>query len=83
VDWAAAWRGWVEVAMGDAPRIVASAPVEIDWRAKVARFAQGGFWPGSLGEKPGREGCRAPDEVLREFGFLADVVALDAARRRG
>lgn len=40
------------------------------WRNRVRAFAEGSDWPVDVfGPKPGDPHCRAPDDVLREFGF--------------
>lgn len=44
---------------------------EPDWRAMMARFKGKGMWPSSAGPQPGYAGCRAPPDLLREFGYGA------------
>ena len=39
------------------------------WRARIKGFAAAKFWLGEWGDPPGRPGCRAPKEILREFGL--------------
>ncbi len=42
---------------------------EPDWRALVRRWKEKGSWPSPLGPAPGYGGCKAPHEVLAEFGY--------------
>lgn len=46
--------------------------IERDWRTIVARYRDHELWT-APGPEPGYAGCQAPDDVLREFGFLAPV----------
>lgn len=45
------------------------------WRLMVQFFAEGTDWPAAHGPAPGSPGCRAPPDILAEFGFA------DPARR--
>lgn len=36
----------------------------IDWALRLSLWREHGSWPASWGEKPGREGCQVPREVL-------------------
>ncbi len=38
------------------------------WRARIKGFRAAKLWLGEWGAPPGRPGCRAPTEILREFG---------------
>lgn len=42
-----------------------------DWRGLLERFGRSGGWPTILGPAPGFSGCRAPHDLLAEFGFSA------------
>jgi hypothetical protein len=57
-------RLWEEY--GGAPSPEAPA---IDWRGLVGRYAGGGSWPSGAGPAPDFGGCRAPPELLIEYGF--------------
>lgn len=40
------------------------------WRSRCRTFAKNAYWNSvEWGPKPGREGCTAPPEILREFGI--------------
>ncbi|MFG1257325.1 hypothetical protein V5F79_08350 [Xanthobacter flavus] len=47
------------------------APAGIDWRGLVRNFRSSGNWPSSIGPGPDQSGCRAPPEILAEFGLTA------------
>jgi uncharacterized protein YdaU (DUF1376 family) len=57
-------RGWEEFDGAPSPE----APA-IDWRGLVGRYAGGGSWPSGAGPAPDYGGCRAPPDLLAEFGF--------------
>lgn len=57
-------RLWEEYSGAPSPE----APA-IDWRALVGRYAGGGSWPSGAGPAPDFGGCRAPPDLLAEFGF--------------
>jgi hypothetical protein len=40
---------------------------QIDWALRLSLWRQHGSWPSSWGEKPGREGCQVPRELLEEM----------------
>jgi len=75
-DWDAAWRTWARRAIAKAPRTATAAlsarrpaPEADRWRKLVREFRANGYWPSDdAGPAPGRPGCRAPPEVLAEFG---------------
>lgn len=52
-----------------APFVPAEVPASTNWVDHVKRFASGDEWPRTLGPAPGYSGCRAPPQVLTEFGF--------------
>lgn len=47
------------------------------WRRHLEVFRLNFHWPDELGPRPGREGCRAPLDLLGEFGFVHGVVPLN------
>ena len=54
---------------------VAAGPAVPDdvarWRARLASYKPGGFWPPSWGPRPGEDGCEAPADLLAELGKVA------------
>lgn len=76
-DWPAAWRKWCRTEIGRAPKTATAAlsarrhaPETDRWRKLVREFRANGYWPSDdAGPAPGRPGCRAPAEVLAEFGL--------------
>lgn len=46
----------------------------IDWALRLSFWRQHGSWPACWGEKPGREGCQVPREVLEGAGLSEKVV---------
>lgn len=79
-DWQAAWRNWI---LGEIPRApkatklsgalsADSAGADLArWRHRLRELKANGYWPTDpdVGARPGRPGCRAPPEILAEFGF--------------
>lgn len=47
------------------------------WRRHLEVFRRNFHWPDELGPRPGQEGCRAPLDLLGEFGFVRGVVPLN------
>lgn len=76
-DWDACWRTWARRSIAKAPKTASAAlsarrpASETDrWRKLVREFRANGYWPSDdAGPAPGRPGCRAPHEVLAEFGY--------------
>lgn len=74
-DWPATWRNWASKAIREAPKShapAAAAPANPGdpWRSRVREFVKNRYWNRlDWGPPPGREGCQAPPEILREFGI--------------
>lgn len=79
-NWDAALSNWLRTAReseekrgGGKPSVAqfvaAEVPASTNWVDHVKRFASGDEWPRTLGPAPGYSGCRAPPQVLTEFGF--------------
>ena len=71
-DWHAAWRTWVRKALELLKRNGTGAEPKVKpilWRQMVEAYSQRQFWPPNNGPKPDEPGCRAPAEVLEEFGY--------------
>ncbi len=54
------WRDFVPKAA------VPAQPEAIDWAFRMAIFRRQGTWLAAWGEKPGREGCQVPREMLED-----------------
>lgn len=76
LDWPATWRKWVRSskvkpansASGATPTH-APAP-NIDWRSVISTYKNIGHWSKWAGPDPDSLACKAPPELLREFGLL-------------
>jgi hypothetical protein len=49
---------------------LADTPAEIDWNSVVSFYKKTGNWSKWAGPDPDSAACRAPPELLREFGLL-------------
>ena len=73
-DWAATWRNWIAKACREAPKlppaIIGSLVLSEDpWRRRCQVFLLNDRWEEDWGPRPGREGCKAPLDLLNEFGI--------------
>lgn len=48
---------------------------EARWRAALEIHKETGQWGETMGAKPGSPGCRAPPDLLKEFGFKTERAA--------
>ena len=72
LDWPATWRKWVRSSRVKpaSTSITIVQPSQIDWRSALRSWKEFGRWPKGIGNDPGSPACRAPPELLREFGLL-------------
>ena len=76
LDWPATWRKWVRSSKVKPAGTAATAmpsfstPADIDWRNVVTFYKKSGIWSKWAGPDPDSAACRAPPELLREFGLL-------------
>lgn len=76
LDWPATWRKWVRSSKvkpaGTAATVMPafSTPADIDWRNVVTFYKKSGIWSKWAGPDPDSPACKAPPELLREFGLL-------------
>jgi hypothetical protein len=75
LDWPATWRKWVR---SSRVKPVASltttiASTSTNWRPILESYLRFKHWPKGHGNEPGMPSCRAPPELLREFGFLKET----------
>lgn len=75
-NWPQAWRNWMDRAIHEAPKTAkpaaaVCAPTEEVWRSRVRHFAgPNRYWSTyDWGPPPGKDGCKAPPEIQREFGI--------------
>lgn len=78
-DWGKTWANWALKAIQDAPKtaVVVSfetrqTPEDRDalWDRRVAEYLKSRHWNlVDWGERPGREGCRVPPQILELHGF--------------
>jgi hypothetical protein len=72
-NWNAGWDKWVLNAKQWAPKQVAGVgvvnPDSVNWRAALQSYKNFGNWPKGHGNDPTSPACRAPPELLREFGL--------------
>lgn len=72
LDWLRTWRKWVRdtkikpAANSAAPMAVVA---DTDWRAVLTTYKRTGHWSKYAGADPASPSCRAPKELLREFGY--------------
>jgi hypothetical protein len=76
LDWPATWRKWVRSSKvkpaGTSATVMPtfSTPAGIDWRNVVTFYKKSGIWSKWAGPDPNSPACKAPPELLREFGLL-------------
>ena len=66
-QWVKAFDGWLKAEMWRDFMPTDSQPAKcapIDWDARLETFMRDGSWLSSWGEKPGRDGCLVPAELL-------------------
>lgn len=72
-NWNFGWDKWLLQSDQWKPKQSASVGVVntecIDWRPVLQSYQKFGNWPKGYGNDPGSPSCRAPPELLREFGF--------------
>jgi hypothetical protein len=72
-NWNAGWDKWLLNAKQWAPKQVAGVgvvnPDAVNWRAALQSYKNFGNWPKGHGNDPTSPACRAPPELLREFGL--------------
>lgn len=72
-NWNFAWDKWLLNAADWGPKQVAGVgvvnPEGVNWRAALQSYKNFGNWPKGHGNDPTSPACRAPPELLREFGL--------------
>lgn len=72
-NWNFAWDKWLLNSEQWAPKQVAGVgvvnPDGVNWRAALQSYKNFGNWPKGHGNDPTSPACRAPPELLREFGL--------------
>jgi hypothetical protein len=72
-NWQFGWDKWVLQAAAWAPKQAAGVgvvnPETVNWRAALQSYKNFGNWPKGHGNDPTSPSCRAPPELLREYGF--------------
>jgi hypothetical protein len=72
-NWNFAWDTWAERAVEWRPKQDAGVgvvnPETVNWRAALQSYKNFGNWPKGHGNDPTSPSCRAPPELLREYGF--------------
>jgi len=72
-NWNFAWDKWLLNSEQWAPKQVAGVgvvnPDAVNWRAALQSYKNFGNWPKGHGNDPTSPACRAPPELLREFGL--------------
>jgi hypothetical protein len=72
-NWNFAWDKWLlnsaDWAPKQAPGVGVVNPETVNWRAALQSFKNFGNWPKGHGNDPTSPSCRAPPELLREYGF--------------
>jgi hypothetical protein len=81
-NWSFAWDKWLLNSEQWAPKQVAGVgvvnPETVNWRAALQSYKNFGNWPKGHGNDPSSPACRAPPELLREYGFEPVIPALRA-----
>jgi hypothetical protein len=81
-NWSFAWDKWLlnsaDWAPKQAPGVGVVNPETVNWRAALQSFKNFGNWPKGHGNDPTSPACRAPPELLREYGFEPVIPALRA-----
>jgi hypothetical protein len=71
-NWNFGWDKWMLNAKQWAPKPVVSSiiqPESINWRQALESYKQFKRWPRGIGSDPDSPACRAPPELMQEFGF--------------
>jgi len=72
-NWNFAWDKWLLNAADWGPKQAAGVgvvdPEGVNWRAALQSYKHFGNWPKGHGNDPTSPACRAPPELLREFGL--------------
>ena len=72
-NWNFAWDKWLLNAADWGPKQAAGVgvvnPEAVNWRAALQSYKNFGNWPKGHGNDPTSPACRAPPELLREFGL--------------
>jgi 5-methylcytosine-specific restriction endonuclease McrA len=72
-NWNFAWDKWLLNSEQWAPKQAAGVgvvnPDSVNWRAALQSYKNFGNWPKGHGNDPTSPACRAPPELLREFGL--------------
>jgi len=72
-NWNFAWDKWLLNAADWGPKQAAGVgvvnPEDVNWRAALQSYTSFGNWPKGHGNDPTSPACRAPPELLREFGL--------------
>ena len=72
-NWNFAWDKWLLNAADWGPKQAAGVgvvnPEGVNWRAALESYKKFNNWPRGHGNDPSSPACRAPPELLREFGL--------------
>lgn len=72
-DWAATWRNWLancrEFVPEPKPKTDLKSIEPGHWRSMIRVWREHSHWHESWGPKPGEPDCKAPPEILEEFGL--------------
>lgn len=81
-NWNFAWDKWLlnsaDWAPKQAPGVGVVNPETVNWRAALQSYKNFGNWPKGHGNDPTSPSCKAPPELLREYGFEPVIPALRA-----
>lgn len=76
-NWSSGWDKWLINSEQWLPKTPAttempsfSTPADIDWRNVLTFYKKSGIWSKWAGPDPDSPACKAPPELLREFGLL-------------
>jgi hypothetical protein len=76
-NWNFGWDKWLLQSEQWRPKTPAttempvfSTPADIDWRNVLTFYKKSGIWSKWAGPDPNSPACKAPPELLREFGLL-------------
>jgi hypothetical protein len=75
-NWNFGWDKWIENAKQWQPKPAGSATpshtpaADIDWKSIILTYKKTGHWSRWAGPDPDTLACKAPPELLREFGLL-------------
>jgi hypothetical protein len=81
-NWNFGWDKWLANSQDWAPKqgpgVGVVNPETVNWRAALQSFKNFGNWPKGHGNDPTSPACRAPPELLREYGFEPVIPSLRA-----